>query len=257
MFDGLWSTISKLPPEQLRAIEADLRYTEARDKLSAYAPYPKQREFHAAGAKHSERLFMAGNQVGKTLSGSAETAMHLTGLYPEADKLRYPPLLPNGQPHPLEGQLVWPDGWQGRRWERPITSWVAGETQETTRDKPQRELVGPPGQQDLWGTGWIPERCFAKKPSMQGGTADAIDTVLVKHISGGLSELSFKSYGRGREKWQAASLDLIWFDEQPNIQVYLEGLTRTNATNGAVMTTFTPLLGVDEVVALFLDEGIE
>jgi phage terminase large subunit-like protein len=229
MFDGLWSTISKLPPEQLRAIEADLRYTEARDKLSAYAPYPKQREFHAAGAKHSERLFMAGNQLGKTLSGSAETAIHLTGLYP--------------------------DWWQGRRWDRPILAWVAGETQETTRDKPQRELIGPPSQQDLWGTGWVPERCIAKKPSMQGGTPDAVDTVLVKHTSGGLSELAFKSYGRGREKWQAASLDLAWFDEEPDFAVYIEGLTRTNATAGLVMITFTPLLGVSEVVKMFLDEG--
>ena len=38
-----------------------------RQRLSSYRPYPKQREFRAAGAAHRERLFMAGNQLGKTL----------------------------------------------------------------------------------------------------------------------------------------------------------------------------------------------
>ena len=31
---------------------------------------------------HRERLFLAGNQLGKTLAGGAEWAMHLTGRYP-------------------------------------------------------------------------------------------------------------------------------------------------------------------------------
>ena len=36
-----------------------------RNRLLAYAPYAKQRDFHAAGADFRERLFMAGNQLGK------------------------------------------------------------------------------------------------------------------------------------------------------------------------------------------------
>ncbi len=169
---------------------------------------------------------MAGNQLGKTVAGGAEVAMHLTGLYPE-----------------------W---WTGRRWDKPTRWWVAGETQETTRDSVQRQLMGPPALRDEWGTGWIPGRCIAKKPSMQGGTQDAIDTVIVEHVGGGTSELSFKSYGRGREKWQAATLEGVWFDEEPAADVYTEGLTRTNATQGMVMITFTPLLGMSEVVSMFL-----
>lgn len=35
-----------------------------RNKLRGYDPYLKQKEFHAAGARHRERLFMAGNQLG-------------------------------------------------------------------------------------------------------------------------------------------------------------------------------------------------
>jgi hypothetical protein len=40
----------------------------------------EQREFHAMAAR--ERLLMAGNQLGKTLAGAFEMAMHLTGVYP-------------------------------------------------------------------------------------------------------------------------------------------------------------------------------
>jgi hypothetical protein len=60
---------------------------------------------------------------------------------------------------------------------------------------------------------------------MQGGTSDAVDTVLVKHISGGISELAFKSYGKGREKWQAAKLDLSLVRRgMPKMDVYHRGV---------------------------------
>ena len=53
------------------------------NSLAAYAPYKRQADFHAAGATNRERLFMAGNQLGKTRAGGAEWAMHLTGRYPD------------------------------------------------------------------------------------------------------------------------------------------------------------------------------
>ena len=46
----------------------------------------------------------------------------------------------------------------------------------------------------------------------------------------------------------------MWFDEEPPLDVYVEGLTRTNATGGITIVTFTPLLGMSEVVMLFLTE---
>lgn len=42
---------------------------KARNRLRTYSPYCKQRQFHEAGATNRERLFMAGNQLGKTLAG--------------------------------------------------------------------------------------------------------------------------------------------------------------------------------------------
>jgi hypothetical protein len=47
------------------------------------------------------------------------------------------------------------------------------------------------------------------------GVADAIDSVLVKHVSGDPSTIGFKSYDQGREKWQGETLDAVWFDEEP------------------------------------------
>ena len=60
--------------------------------------------------------------------------------------------------------------------------------------------------------------------------------------------LSFKSYERGREKWQGETLEGVWFDEESPLDIYTEGLTRTNATGGITIMTCTPLLGMSEVV---------
>jgi phage terminase large subunit-like protein len=197
----------------------------ALDALARYVPYEKQGAFHEAGAAHRERLFMAGNQLGKTTAGAAEAAMHATGLYPE-----------------------W---WQGRRFERPTVGWAAGITAETTRDTVQRLLLGRPRGANR---GLLPDRLIEKVASVYT-MAGATDTVMIRHVSGGLSVLAFKSYEKGRAKWQGESLDYVWFDEEPPQDVYSEGLTRISATSGIVFMTFTPLLGMSEVVRRFLAEA--
>jgi SOS response associated peptidase (SRAP)/Terminase large subunit, T4likevirus-type, N-terminal len=58
------------------------------------------------------------------------------------------------------------------------------------------------------------------------GAPDALDSVIVKQASGGNSTLGFKPYDRSRTKWQAETLDFVWFDEKPPQDVYIEGLTR-------------------------------
>lgn len=211
------------------AAEKDRRI--AVDRLAHYKPYAKQIEFHTAGSLPVyERLFMAGNQLGKTFAGAAETAMHLTG--------RYPP---------------W---WQGRRWDRPIVAIGGSESGELTRDGMQRLLVGPPKVESDWGTGYIPKDCLIDW-SRKNGVADALDSVTVEHVNGGASTFGFKSYDQGRAKWQANTVDWVWFDEEPPQDVYSEGITRTTATSGSTILTFTPLLGTSEVVRRFLNEKSE
>ena len=175
---------------------------------------------------------MAANQVGKTLAGGAEWAMHLTGRYP-----------------------AW---WTGATFDNPVTMWAAGVTGESTRDNPQRILVGPPTSEEQWGTGMVPKDALLDWDRAMG-VPNLLDNIRVRHggggdVQAGESALYFKAYEKGREKWQGPTLDGCWFDEEPPQPIYTEGLTRTN--NGQrgqfSMITFTPLLGMSEVVSMFL-----
>jgi phage terminase large subunit-like protein len=198
---------------------------ELRNRLSSYRPYAKQAEFHALGARVRERLLMAANRFGKTECGAAEMAMHLTGRYPG-----------------------W---WQGKRFAHPVRAWAAGITHESTRDVVQAKLIGPPERSEAWGSGLIPPDAL-HETFLARHVRNVIDTVSIKHVSGGFSSLQFKSYEKGREKWQGTALEAVWFDEEPPLDIYLEGLTRTNETGGIVFVTFTPVLGHTDVVNRFL-----
>jgi phage terminase large subunit-like protein len=195
----------------------------AENQLASYQPYDKQRAFHDAGALHRERLLMAGNQLGKTLAGGMETAMHATGNY-----------------------LSW---WKGRRFDKPTIGWVAGTTGETVRDTVQR-MLGRPGQ---IGTAAIPKNAILELVPARG-IADLLDSIRVAHVSGGVSTIGLKSYLRGRESFQGETLDYAWLDEECPPDVYSETLTRTNIARGPVWLTFTPLMGVSTVVKRFLME---
>ena len=74
------------------------------------------------------------------------------------------------------------------------------------------------------------------------------------HVSGGVSIIGVKSYLSGGEKFQGETLDYVWLDEEPPIDIYTEALTRTNVGAGPVWMTFTPLQGVSTVVKRFLHE---
>lgn len=217
----------------LAKIEKETARRLATNRLRNYKPYGKQLEFHRNGRElNSQRLFMAGNQLGKTVAGGAEWAMHLTGRYP--------------------------DWWEGATFTKPVILWASGVTSESTRDNPQRILVGPPPKLEEWGTGMIPKDALGT-PARAMGVTGLLDNIIVKHGGGGdiqqgESLLYFKSYEKGREKWQGPTIDGVWFDEEAPLEIYTEGLTRTN--NGqrgqfAIMT-FTPLQGMSEVVRMFL-----
>jgi phage terminase large subunit-like protein len=130
---------------------------------------------------------------------------------------------------------------------------AASQTWDVTRDGVQRLLIGEPKDQSQWGTGLVPGDDLASWARRQGAP-DALDSVIVKHVSGGRSTLGFKSYDQGRTKWQGETLDFVWFDEEPAQDIYFEGLTRTNATDGFVYLTFTPLKGMSDVVHAYIEE---
>lgn len=189
-----------------------------------YKPYARQRDFHTAGKEYRERLLMAGNKLGKTYAAGFEVAFHLTGLYPE--------------------------DWDGFRFKKQNRGWAGSVTSELTRDGIQRILLGSTGR---WGTGCIPKELIVDIKRARG-VPDAVETVLVRHVNGDISQCTFKAYSDGREAWQAEDLDWVWFDEEPPHDIYIEGVTRTNNSGGPVFMTFTPLLGMSTVVMRFLAE---
>jgi len=187
--------------------------------------YPKQLEHFQSGLTKRERLFLCGNRVGKSLAGAYEVTCHLTGLYPK-----------------------W---WTGRRFNNPVRVWAAGDTSKTVRDIVQRILMGEPGQ---YGTGMIPKDKIVRTLA-RTGLGDAVDVVHIKHVSGNVSQLTFKSYDQRRESFQGTEQDVIWLDEESPMDIYVECLLRTMTNEGIMILTFTPLQGLSNVVLSFLSEG--
>lgn len=189
--------------------------------------YPRHLAFFKAGVEHRERCLMGGNRSGKTIAGSYETALHVTGLYPH-----------------------W---WEGWRIDRPPRCYIAGKTTETMRDIVQTALFGPIS---AFGTGMIPKRLLGEAKA-RPNTGGAFDWVNVKHeASGTWGQLNFKTYEQGRDAFEGTEKDWIWGDEEMPADIYSECLTRTGTTDGRIILTFTPLDGVTEVVNSFLEKAV-
>lgn len=223
LLDGLTDDELRQKLEVLRKLRDHRKYNQ----LEFFKPYPKQLEFFALGKDKRERLLTAGNQQGKTEAGAAEMAYHATGLYPE-----------------------W---WPGRRWNRPIMAWACGETSLVVRGTVQLKLCGAPGVKVEYGAGLIPRHLLVDC-SLARGITDAYDTIQIKHATGGVSTISFKSYEQGREKFQGETLDIIWDDEEPDAIIYNEQLARLGPKQGMIYTTFTSMKGNTTLVKMFFDE---
>ena len=122
-----------------------------------------------------------------------------------------------------------------------------------TRDVCQTKLCGEPGVTAALGTGMLPKDLIADT-SLARTVSDAYDTVQVKHVSGGVSVARFKSYEQGRARFQGEGLDWVWFDEEPPLEIYAEGVARIGERGGCAWMTFTPLHGPTEVVLRFTDQ---
>jgi phage terminase large subunit-like protein len=207
-------SIGRLAAEVEQQAKQQRRYRA----MDYFTPYPKQAQFLATGQKFRERGFFAANQVGKSTTLAHECALHLTGLY-----------LPD---------------WPGKIFDRPTKIWAVGENLKVVRDVLQKKLCGEPGDMEAWGSGTIPRHLFVGEPVAARGEGLAIDTVQVRHKSGGVSTLRFRTYQAGRAALQGETLDFVVCDEEPDdFGVYTELLTRVTATNGQLAIGFTPWKG--------------
>ena len=209
-------------------------------KLADYIPYgllPEhlntphgdwQLVFH--NTKKQMRMLSTGNQEGKTFSGGHEDAYHLTGLYP--------------------------DWWEGTRFNKPTYGWVCGVDNEKVRDSLQELLLGDPDDDNAFGTGLIPRNCLDRnrcvnKPQVPG----AFQRVYVKHITGRWSKLDFKAYKQGREAFMSKAVDFTHCDEEPPEDI-LSSITVRGVTieNSIVYITCTPEDGLTKVQMQFRNE---
>lgn len=183
---------------------------------------------------HPDRTYVTAHGIvtHNTFSvGGFETACHLTGLYP--------------------------DWWEGKRFEQPISAWAAGDTYETTRDILQLTLLGEVAwdgaRKVMDGRGIIPGELLGGC-TWRSGVQNLVDTIEIRHVTGGVSKLALKSYDQGRKAFQGTGRQVIWLDEEPPMDVYNECLIRTATTGGIILLTFTPLSGLSEVVLSFLPQ---
>lgn len=203
--------------------------------------YPKHMEFFAAGAKHSQRIFIAANRVGKSFAGMFEVVVHATGNYPE-----------------------W---WTGRRFNRPIKAWVASISSQTLKEIVVETLFGSAMKDSPdFGTGLVPKEALLDDDgnpmiwAMPGAQTGTPASCRIRHVSGGFSDIGFKVYEQGPDKFQGTKRDVILLDEEPSDhKVYTECITRLadpHGDNGILLMTFTPLKGMTDTVLSFMPGGL-
>lgn len=194
---------------------------------------PKHKTFFDSTRDFRESLMLGGNRCGKTTNGGVVCSVVTTGQYP--------------------------DWWEGVRWNRPTHVWAVGKTGQSTRDTVQNALMGPVG---AWGTGLIPKDCILRTTTRQG-IAGAIDTVEIRHVSGGVSTIGFKSSDQKPSAFVGTAKHIVWLDEPCPDNVYDECLIRImklteepleGPKGGRLIHTITPKEGLTPLLAKFLAE---
>ncbi len=219
------------PLDEFNQIIALMERRKKYHKLDYYSPYGFQIGFHNAvgfGTEKpaSQKVLLAGNGTGKTVCGGMDTAIHLTGKYP--------------------------DWWKGHRFDKPIVAMIGGNTNEAVRDINQKTLFGDPSEPNALGSGTVPVDLIGKRSS-KPGVPNAFDTVLVKHVSGGWSKAMFRAYEQGAKKHMGHRIHLGWLDEEPPQDIWSQYLRATISTGGILSITFTPESGLTEVVNSFMN----
>lgn len=232
-----------MPENELIALIEEYEYRLKYDKLCTYyfqetaeddisnprsswsrKHFPKHLEFFSKGAQYRMRWASAANRTSKTVSAMYELVLHATGLYP--------------------------DWWNGRRVSTCDNYLVMGRTQKSTRDVLMRELLGSDPAD--FGTGMVPRDCIDFETLKAAKRADTlIDTIKVKHVSGGYSTLLLRSCEQS--VLSLAGLNAHAFiDEPPPLDIYTEVIMRSMQGAKMVVVSATPIYGLDETLMTFI-----
>ena len=216
--------------KELLKRKAELQKYKASDlELFHNHRYPWQNELLELTNNHQVVATIAANRVGKSFSIMATVATHLTGNYP--------------------------DNWNGRKFDKPVDVYVAGVDSNHNRNVLQSYLLGTNNRflEDQIGTGMIARDTLVME-SMVKEKKGVIEAISIKHKTGGYSTLTFKSYSQGAEAIQGFAAHIVVVDEQPGQEFFSEIVKRTAVTDqgaGLVLCSFTPLLGMNEMVSQF------
>ena len=179
--------------------------------------HQKQLDFHKCNKKN--RWVFGGNRSGKTECGAVETIWIARGIHPYRENK--------------------PD----------IECWVVSLSTQVQRDVAQNKIL------HYLNKDWIVDIVMlsGKKSAMDMGV---IDFITIRNVFGGVSKIGFKSCDQGREKFQGTSLDFVWFDEEPPLDIYLECKMRVLDKCGDIFATMTPLKGLSWVYnVIYLNEN--
>lgn len=189
-------------------IEAEQRRRAEENPLAHYnagrVKHKKQIAFHRC--KKRNRWVFGGNRSGKTECGAVECVYMAHGVHPY------------------------------RRNRRDVFGWVVSLSQQVQRDVAQKKIL------QYLAPEWIEDVTMLS--GKKGSPSGIIDQIRVRNAFGGISVIGFKSCDQGREKFQGASLDFVWFDEEPPRDVYEECRMRVLDRAGDIFGTMTPLKGL-------------
>lgn len=167
--------------------------------------HKKQLTFHKSQKRN--RWVFGGNRTGKTECGAVETIWISLGI------------------HPYRKNKESTNGW--------VVSLSNRVQKEVAQAKILKYLPKTSIQEIIMSEG--------KKSNPENGV---IECIIIKNIFGNFSKIWFKSCEEGREKFQGASLDFVWFDEEPPEEIYQECKMRILDKNGELFGTMTPLKGL-------------
>ncbi len=194
--------------------------------------YDWQFEFIEATRQYFESCLCAGNQIGKTFTGTLIDGFHVTGDYP--------------------------DDYPGHRFEFAPMCWGLGYSMEKTRDLLQRPLFGEYTRDNGFSGGLVPKDRILSYERVSG-TPNAMRTVRVRHASGEVASIQFWSYSQGQHAIMGDVVDWFHIDEEPTDQkirpqVLTRSLNGDRGKGGRGIYTFTPENGRTELVIKFMDE---
>lgn len=207
--------------ERIKAIEQELKERKRKNRIFSYnageKKHLKQLAFHKCPKRN--RWVFGGNRSGKTECGAVEAVYMLRGIHPY------------------------------RQNKSAVNGWAVSLTSEVQRDVAQAKIL------QYLNPDWI-ERITMSEGGRDFPSGGIIDTLYIRNVFGGISTLTFKTCAQGRERFQGASLDFVWFDEEPPKDIYEECRMRVLDRSGDIFGTMTPLKGLTWVYDdIYLNAG--